>query len=67
MSAERYVVLKYRDGWTVNIGADIVSLHPTENDAEEAARLKVRQAHAAGREAIFVGVLNTHTHLEEDR
>lgn len=67
MSAERYVVLKYRDGWTVNIGADIVSLHPSEQEAEEAARLKVEQALEAGREAQFVGVLNTHSHLEQDR
>ncbi len=67
MSAERYVVLKYRDGWTVNIGADIVSLHPSEQEAEDAARLKVEQALQAGREAQFVGVLNTHSHLEQDR
>ncbi len=67
MSAERYVVLKYRDGWTVNIGADIVSLHPSEQEAEDAARLKVEQALEAGREAQFVGVLNTHSHLEQDR
>ncbi|WP_369059972.1 hypothetical protein ABOZ73_00955 [Caulobacter sp. 73W] len=67
MSSERYVVLRYRDGWTVNIGADIVSLHPTEAEADQAARLKVEQAREAGRDAVFVGVLNTHTHLEEDR
>lgn len=67
MSSERYVVLKYRDGWTVNIGADIVSLHPTQEAASDAARLMVEQARAAGREAEFVGVVSTHTHLEEDR
>ncbi|WP_269716919.1 DUF2188 domain-containing protein [Caulobacter sp. NIBR2454] len=67
MTEERYVVLRYRDGWTVNIGADIVSLHPSQEAARDAAEKRVEEAQSEGRDAEFLGVLNNHAHLEEDR
>lgn len=48
---ERYLVVRARNGWSVNLGADALEVYDTRADACEAARRRVASAIAAGRSA----------------
>ena len=58
MSIERYIVVKARGGWAVNVGADTLSVHASFDDArDEAARLAAAAA-KAGRASMYMAVVD---------
>lgn len=48
---ERYLVVRAKSGWSVNLGADGLNVYTTRKDACEAAEKHVADAMAAGRSA----------------
>lgn len=57
---ERYLVVRAKDGWSVNLGADTLQAFTTREDAREAAQKHVDSAHAGGRSADWMDVSEDH-------
>jgi hypothetical protein len=57
---ERYLVVRAKNGWSVNLGADQLNVYSTREDAREAAVRHVGDAQAAGRSADWQDVGEDH-------
>lgn len=57
---ERYLVVRAKDGWAVNLGADELNVYSTRGDAREAAEKHVAAAVEAGRSADWQDVNEDH-------
>jgi hypothetical protein len=57
---ERYLVVRAKDGWAVNLGADQLSVYSTRQDAREAAERHAAEARNAGRSADWQDVNEDH-------
>jgi hypothetical protein len=57
---ERYLVVRARDGWSVNLGSDMLNVYTTRLDAREAAAKHCAAAVAAGRSADWVDIGEDH-------
>jgi len=53
---ERYLVVRSKDGWSVNLGSDTLNAYTTRKDAQEAAIAHVEAALADGRSADWLDV-----------
>jgi len=53
---ERYLVVRAKEGWSVNLGADTLNVYSTRKDAQEAAVLHVDAALSDGRSADWLDV-----------
>ena len=53
---ERYLVVRAKDGWSVNLGSDKLNVYSTRHDAREAAEKHCAAARAAGRSADWQDV-----------
>ena len=53
---ERYLVVRGRDGWALNLGADKLNVYSSRADAREAAERHVAAARDAGRSADWQDV-----------
>ena len=51
---ERYLVLRAKDGWSLNLGADTLDVYSSRAGAREAAETHVAAARASGRNADWV-------------
>jgi hypothetical protein len=51
---ERYLVVRAKGGWSVNLGADALQVYPSRDDAREAAARHAESAVACGRSADWV-------------
>jgi hypothetical protein len=51
---ERYLVVRAKDGWSVNLGADMLNVYSNRQDAREAAANHCAAAMADGRNADWV-------------
>jgi hypothetical protein len=58
MAVERYIVLKGRDGWAVNMGADTLSIHKTLEEARAEAMRLAGAATRDGRPSLFMAVVD---------
>ena len=57
---ERYMVLRAKDGWSLNLGADTLSVYTTRAGAREAAEKHVAAARQAGRNADWLDSTEDH-------
>ena len=57
---ERYLVVRAKDGWSVNLGADMLDVFVNREDARQAALKLVDEAKAAGRNADWIDVGEDH-------
>ncbi|HEX6858942.1 MAG TPA: hypothetical protein VF138_01905 [Caulobacteraceae bacterium] len=57
---ERYLVVRAKNGWSVNLGADALEVFSNRAGACEAAEKMVAVARKAGREADWVDVSEDH-------
>jgi hypothetical protein len=57
---ERYLVVRAKEGWSVNLGADTLAVHTNRKDAQEAAAGHAQAAQAAGRSADWMDVGEDH-------
>ena len=53
---ERYLVVRARGGWAVNLGSDALNVYSTRQDAREAAERHATAARDAGRSADWLDV-----------
>lgn len=53
---ERYLVVRAKNGWAVNLGADALNVFSTRQDAREAAEKHAAAAREAGRGADWQDV-----------
>lgn len=58
---ERYLVLRARDGWSVNLGSDELNVYSTRQDARAAAQAHCAAARQAGRSADWRDVAEDHS------
>jgi hypothetical protein len=57
---ERYLVVREKNGWAVNLGADALQVYTSRDDARRAAEQHVASAVAAGRSADWIDVNEDH-------
>jgi hypothetical protein len=57
---ERYLVVRAKNGWSVNLGADMLHVYSSRQDAREAAARHCADAQAAGRRADWVDTGEDH-------
>jgi hypothetical protein len=57
---ERYLVVREKNGWAVNLGADALHVYMSRDDARRAAEQHVADAIAAGRSADWLDVSEDH-------
>lgn len=57
---ERYLVVRAKQGWSVNLGADTLQVFTTRDAARLAASDHARRAKAAGRSADWADVNEDH-------
>jgi len=57
---ERYLVVREKNGWAVNLGADALQVYTTRDDARRAAEQHVAAAAAQGRSADWMDVGEDH-------
>jgi hypothetical protein len=57
---ERYLVVREKNGWAVNLGADALQVYITRDAARRAAEQHVASAIAAGRSADWLDVNEDH-------
>jgi hypothetical protein len=57
---ERYLVVRAKGGWSVNLGADMLNVYSTRQDARDAAVKHCAAAEAAGRSADWVDTGEDH-------
>ena len=57
---ERYLVVRAKGGWSVNLGADELNVYSTRHDAREAAEKHCAAARDAGRSADWQDVSEDH-------
>jgi hypothetical protein len=57
---ERYLVVRSKDGWSVNLGADPLQVYSSREDARQAAIQQVENARACGRSADWIDVNEDH-------
>ena len=57
---ERYLVVRAKDGWSVNLGADPLQIYPSREEAREAAVRQVENATVSGRSADWMDVNEDH-------
>lgn len=53
---ERYLVVRAKQGWSVNLGADVIQVYATRDQARRAAAAHVERAIASGRRADWIDV-----------
>lgn len=53
---ERYLVVREKNGWAINLGADALHVYTTRDDARRAAEQHVSAAVAEGRSADWLDV-----------
>lgn len=53
---ERYLVVRSKEGWSVNLGADTLNVYSNREDARLAAASMARTAVDAGRSADWLDV-----------
>ena len=53
---ERYLVVRAKSGWAVNLGSDELNVYSTRDAAREAAETHVTAARGAGRKADWMDV-----------
>ena len=53
---ERYLVVRAKNGWAVNLGADELNVFSSRDDARAAAERHVAAARDAGRHADWIDV-----------
>ena len=57
---ERYLVVRARSGWSVNLGADNLQVFTNREQARQEAQRLVEEAVAAGRNADWIDVGEDH-------
>jgi hypothetical protein len=57
---ERYLVVRAKTGWSVNLGADQLQFFDSRSDAREEAQRLVEDATSNGRSADWVDVAEDH-------
>ena len=57
---ERYMVLRAKDGWSLNLGADTLHVYLSRADARDAAVHHVAAAREAGRSADWIDATEDH-------
>lgn len=57
---ERYLVVRAKNGWSVNLGADQLQFFDNRSDAREKAQRLVNEATADGRSADWLDVAEDH-------
>lgn len=57
---ERYLVVRAKGGWSVNLGADQLNVYSTRQDARDAAEQHAQMARQDGRSADWQDVGEDH-------
>jgi len=57
---ERYLVVRAKDGWSVNLGADMLDVFVSREDARSEAERLVANATADGRRADWMDLCEDH-------
>ena len=57
---ERYLVVRAKEGWSVNLGSDQLTVYSTRQDAREAAEKHCAAARDAGRSADWQDIAEDH-------
>jgi hypothetical protein len=57
---ERYLVVRSKEGWSLNLGADTLQVYSSREEARQAAVRQVENATANGRSADWIDVNEDH-------